>query len=193
VLLILGPKWVEAVQLIQILAFFGITQVMQSNAYSAFIALGKPEVFVKINMIHVGFLLTALTSFTWLWGLRGAAWAYVGTAIVMLPVNFIFITRYLEIHTADLFAHLWRPLAASALMYLGVRALGPELPQGVIPSAQAATSLLASVTLGVVLYPLATLILWQLSGRPEGAETTALQQLRAVWTRARLKLRPDAS
>jgi hypothetical protein len=63
----------------------------------------------------------------------------------------------------------------------------------VIPSAQAATSLLASVTLGVVLYPLATLILWQLSGRPEGAETTALQQLRAVWTRARLKLRPDAS
>ena len=191
VLLILGPKWVEAVQLIQILAFFGITQVLQSNAYSAFIALGKPEVFVKINMIHVAFLLSALTSFTWVWGLHGAAWAYVGTAIVMLPVNFVFITRYLEVSAADFFGHLWRPLAAAALMYIGVRVLGPDLPQGLIPSAQAATSLLASVVLGVGLYILGTLLLWQLSGRPEGAETTALQQLRALWTRARLKLRPS--
>ena len=189
VLLILGPKWVEAVSLIQILAFFGITQVLQSNAYSAFIALGKPQVFVKINAIHVTMLLLTLTSFTWMYGIIGSAWAYVITAIFMLPVNFLFITRYLEMNGWTFFSNLWRPLVAATIMYLGVRLLGPPLPDGVIPSAQAATSLITSVALGAPIYILAILGLWQLSGRPLGAETTALSQIRSIWFRTRTKLR----
>ena len=190
VLLILGPKWVEAVTLIQILAFFGITQVLQSNAYSAFIAIGKPQIFVKINAIHVGILLTALSTLTSMYGIRGAAWAYVITAGIMLPVNFLFITRFLEVRTADFFSHLWRPIAAATIMYLGVRALGPELPTGLIPPAQAASSLIASVCLGLVFYVSLIAILWQLSGRPDGAETSTLRQVRSLWTRTRTMLRP---
>ncbi len=191
VLLALGPKWVEAVGLIEILAFFGITQVLQSNAYSAFIALGKPQIFVKINLIHVSILLTTLWSFTRMYGIHGAAWAYVITAVAMLPVNIFLITRYLDMRASSFISHLWRPLTAATLMYLGVRTFGPELPRGVIPSAQAASSLIAGVALGVVLYVLSVLVLWQLSGRPEGAELHILGQLRAAWTRTRMLLRPS--
>src|SRR5262249_46948122 len=88
VLLVLGPKWTEAAQLIRILAFFGITQVMQSNAYSAFLAIGRPQTFAKINAIHVVVLIALLLALAPLFGIQGAAWAYVVTASVMLPVNF---------------------------------------------------------------------------------------------------------
>jgi hypothetical protein len=124
-----------------------------------------------------------------MFGIIGAAWAYVITAVAMLPVNFVFITRYLEMNPWNFLAHLWRPLVAATVMYLGVRVLGPPMPEGAIPSAQAAASLITSVALGAPLYVLADLLLWQLSGRPAGAETTALGQLRSIWFRTRTKLR----
>lgn len=191
VLLVLGPKWIEAVKLIEILAFFGITQVLQSNAYSAFIALGKPQIFVRINAIHVAILLASLSSLTWLYGVQGAAWAYVATAVVMLPVNIFLISLYLEMRAVRFVSHLWRPMTAATIMYLGVRALGPELPTAVIPPGQAAASLVTAVALGVTLYVAAAFVLWQLSGRPEGAETSTLHQLRNAWTRTRTMLRPS--
>ncbi|MEO8225554.1 MAG: lipopolysaccharide biosynthesis protein, partial [Gammaproteobacteria bacterium] len=60
IMLVLGPKWREAIPVLEVLAFFGITQVLQTNAYSAFLALGKPDVFVRINAFHVVALLIAL-------------------------------------------------------------------------------------------------------------------------------------
>jgi lipopolysaccharide exporter len=193
VLLVLGPKWLEASTLIQILAFYGITQVLQSNAYSAFIALGKPQVFVKINAIHVAILLTTLPVLTWMFGVHGAAWAYVFTAVVMLPLNFMFITRAIEVRAADFFSCLWRPIVAAILMYFGVRALGPAFPATVIPSSQAAGSLIVSVLLGVPMYIAAVTILWLISGRPPGAESAVLKQARLAWSRARTWLAPSAS
>ena len=88
VLLILGPAWVDAAILLQILAFFGITQVLQSNAYSAFLAVGQHHVFAKINGLHVAILLPLMTLGTVFYGLEGAAWAYVAAAMAILPVNF---------------------------------------------------------------------------------------------------------
>ena len=44
ILLVLGPKWRDAISVLEVLAFYGVTQVLQTNAYSAFLALGKPDV-----------------------------------------------------------------------------------------------------------------------------------------------------
>ncbi len=64
VLLFLGQKWMETASLIEILAFYGITRVMQSNAYSAFLALGKPQYYVTISSIHVCVLIPLLIALT---------------------------------------------------------------------------------------------------------------------------------
>src|SRR6185437_4057032 len=125
VLLLLGPKWVQAADLIEILAFYGITQVMQSNAYSAFLALGKPQVFVRITSIHVGALITLLVVLTRSHGLLGAAWAYVAASVFIMPVDFFFITKHMNLLPSLYITRLWRPVCAAALMYVGVRALGP--------------------------------------------------------------------
>lgn len=188
VLLVLGPKWIEAAILIEILAFFGITQVLQSNAYSAFLAIGKPEIFARINAIHVGILLPLMLILTPAFGIQGAAWAYVATAALILPVNFIYITRFLGLRHRDFVSRFWRPLAAAAAMYVGIRLLGPALPDAAIASSQAATSLVTCIALGVPLYAASIAILWFSSGRPQGtAESYLLQKVPHVWRSVRAR------
>jgi O-antigen/teichoic acid export membrane protein len=184
VLLLLGPKWFQAAQLIEILAFFGITQVMQSNAYSAFLALGKPQVFVRLTAIHVPVLLTLLIGLTTWLGLKGAAWAYVAASAIIMPIDFYFITRFLGLAPATYIARLWRPVCSAALMYAGVRALGPSLPTAAMPALQAAYSLATCVAIGAPIYIGAVTLLWLASGQPEGtAESWILLKLRTVWAR----------
>jgi O-antigen/teichoic acid export membrane protein len=188
VLLVLGPKWLEAASLIKILAFFGITQVLQSNAYSAFLAIGRPQVFAKINAIHVAILIALLLATVPFFGIQGAAWAYVATAAVVLPVNFFFITRFLGLQQRQLVSHLWRPIVATALMYLGIRFLGPALPEVALTARQATASLLTCIALGVPLYAVSVALLWWLSGRPDdSAESYVLQKVPQFWNGMRAR------
>jgi O-antigen/teichoic acid export membrane protein len=168
VLLALGPKWIQAADLLEILAFYGVTAVMQSNAYSAFLALGKPEVFLRITSIHVVILVALLIAFTSWNGLHGAAWAYVVSSAAIMPVDFFLITRHMKLPPATYIARLWRPLCAAVFMYVGVRRLGPPLPSTEALSAlDSARSLAICIAIGVPVYVAAVAILWLLSGLPE--------------------------
>jgi O-antigen/teichoic acid export membrane protein len=196
VLLVLGPKWAAAQPLLEVLAFFGITQVLQSNAYSAFIALGKPAVFAKINAFHVAALLICLSVLTPLYGAQGAAWAYVIAAIAALPVNFYFITRFLGLRSLDFVAGLWRPLLSAAVMYVGGKYWGPALPPGAKSSAEAFAPLVSCIALGAITYIIADVLLWLMAGRPKGAETWVLKEVRAALNVARARIaafRPGGS
>jgi O-antigen/teichoic acid export membrane protein len=188
VLLLLGPQWSEARNLLEILAFFGITQVMQSNAYSAFIALGKPAIFAKINAFHVVVLLACLLLLTPQYGARGAAWGYLVAAIAALPVNFYFITKFLGLRAMDVVASLWRPLASAAVMYAVGKLLGPTLPSTAVASADAIVPLAKCVALGAATYIVADILFWFVAGRPDGAETWLLRRAQYSISAVRAKL-----
>lgn len=167
VLLLLGPKWVQAADLIEILAFYGITQVMQTNAYAAFLAIGRPHVFVRITAIHVTTLVVLLIGLTSQYGLQGAAWAYVTASAIIMPIDFFLITRYMGLRPGAYVARLWRPVCGAALMYAGVRAFGPSLPTAqVISTLESARSLLLCVVIGAPLYVGSVALLWLACGRP---------------------------
>ncbi|MGH2447205.1 MAG: oligosaccharide flippase family protein, partial [Chloroflexota bacterium] len=185
VLLLLGPKWVQTGDIIEILAFYGITQVMQSNAYSAFLALGKPQVFVRITTINVVILVTLLITLTPTHGLTGAAWAYVGAAVITLPIDFYFITRHMGLRPRAYASRLWRPLCGAALMYGGIRALGPALPGlTVLPALESARSLAVCIAMGVPIYVATVLLLWLLSGQPKAtAESWMIDRLKRLLAR----------
>lgn len=184
VTLFLGPKWQGAVPLLQILAFFGITQVLQTNAFSAFIALGKPKAYVQINVIHVVVLLVLLITLTKPYGLIGAAWAYVVTALLLLPVNFALIIYYIGLRPVDLLARFWRPVVAAGAMYGLVRTLSPPVALESISTAGAGSALAICVATGIATYCLGIVLLWLIAGRPQGAETWILGRLRVIAERA---------
>lgn len=178
VLLVLGPKWIQARMLLEILAFFGITQVLQSNAYAALLALGKPGVFTKINGFQVSVLLVCLIALTPSHGATGAAWAYVIAAIAALPVNFFYITKFLGVHAREFLTAVWRPVVSAAVMYLTGRMWGPTLPATAHASMDALVPFLTCVALGAATYVATEVLLWLAAGRPAGAETWMLRQLR---------------
>ncbi|MGH8263388.1 MAG: polysaccharide biosynthesis C-terminal domain-containing protein, partial [Steroidobacterales bacterium] len=185
VMLFLGSKWQAVTPLLQILAFFGITQVLQTNAYSAFLALGKPKAYVQINTIHVIVLIVGLIMLTSRYGLIGAAWAYVIAALLLLPVNFALITIYLGLRPLEFLARLWRPVVAASLMFLCVRQFGPQASIDQLQAGTAAKALTLCIVMGVVTYLSAVAVLWLLSGRPAGAETWAAGLARSVAARLR--------
>ena len=85
--LLLGPKWLSAIPILQILAFSGISLVMQSNAYSLFLALGRGDIFARINGAYVLLLIVALLLLVPSYGVIGGAYAYLIAALLMLPVH----------------------------------------------------------------------------------------------------------
>ena len=185
VLLFLGPKWLQTADLIEILAFYGITRVIQSNAYSAYLALGKPQYYVGVSFIHVSILLVLQIVFTMHAGLHGAAWAYVLASIIALPIDFFFLVRFMRLRPGAYVESLWRPFSSAALMYLAVRLFGPPLLGNVaLPASQAAYSFLLCIAIAAPTYIFAEIVLWICAGRPDdAAEAVALERIRKVFSR----------
>ncbi len=171
ILLVLGPKWWEATLILEIMAFVGVTQVLQTNAYAAFLALGKPDVFVKINAFHVVVLVASLAILVPSLGVIGAAWAFMVAAVVALPVNFAMISKFMGIRVGEFCQAVWRPLVSALVMFGVVRVAGPARPEASMGSADALLPVASCVLLGVLTYFTCLAFLWVASGRPQGAET----------------------
>ena len=45
----LGPNWSQAVPVLMLLGFFGFTNIIQSNAQAAYLALGRADIPAKLN------------------------------------------------------------------------------------------------------------------------------------------------
>ncbi|HKU15960.1 MAG TPA: oligosaccharide flippase family protein [Steroidobacteraceae bacterium] len=177
--LLLGPQWHEVVPILSILAFFGVLRVVSSNAYAAFLAIGRPDIFVRITAVNVVILVPLLIVMTKMYGLVGAAWAYVIAAFASLAPTVTSILRTLALRFSDLFAHVWRPIVSSVFMYVVLNALTPEVNLQTLSTADSALQLALFIPLGAVAYVGCVMGLWYASGRPEGAEAMMLRKVLA--------------
>lgn len=167
--LFLGEKWLDAVPLIEILAIYGTVMAAQTNFGALLYALGRPKTVFLLWLLHVAILVPALAFFTVQKGLMGAAWACLGTALALLPLNCYVIGTVLAIGPGSMWAVVWRPLVSTALMVWTVQSI-LELHYGAPTLQGSVVQLMLAVTTGVITYSLFTFFLWQLAGRPKGAE-----------------------
>lgn len=173
--LLLGPQWLEAIPVLRTLAFFGISQVIWSNAYALCLALGRGDVFSRLNGAYVALLITLLLVLVPRFGVQGAAYAYVICALTTLPIGIMVVLSLLQIKARVFLAQLWRPLLAAVALFAAVRAWVDHL-EATLRVGMLAGQMLQAIALGASVY-LATLALsWWLAGRPESAERT-------VWRR----------
>lgn len=170
---LLGPNWMQAVPVLTLLALFGYTFIIQSNAQAAYLALGRVDIPTKLNSIHTAIQLAALIPLTTAYGLTGAAFAYLVTAAVMIPASLGVILRMLQIPVLTFTREVWRPIAAAAVMYLGVSQFLQLFP--IYTSSLAALPvLIGAVAIGAAIYVASVFALWFVCGMPVGAEKTAL-------------------
>jgi lipopolysaccharide exporter len=174
----LGPNWSQAVPVLMLLGFFGFTNMIQSNAQAAYLALGRADIPAKLNALNVAVQLAAVIPLTIAYGVVGAAAAYLITAALNIPIAVGVILRMLKISAREFIVQIWRPMAAATLMYVGIRKYMEVA--GDATGLSAAAHLAAAVVLGSLVYVGVLAALWLWSGKPDGAERTALRRAREI-------------
>jgi lipopolysaccharide exporter len=210
VLIALGPKWVQTIPIIQIIAGFSVLTVFGELGAMALIAVGKPAASTAMVVIGAAVRLPLIIAGTYYGGLNGLAWAIALSTALDFIVCLTLTVRILEVRFAAFWTQSWRTLAASAIMAAAVPFVLAAAPEIVRPFAvwlesllswheHATTTfvtslgtLLAAVLTGALVYAAALLGLWRLAGRPPGPETTILAEIKRKLSRPRLGTVPGA-
>lgn len=166
----LGEAWLSTIPLFAILATNGVVVALQTNIASAYMALGKPHIVTAINAAYLVVLLSSTIPATMHFGVEGAAWSFLGTSLLLAPVAYGVMFRTIQLPVQTFLANMWRPIVSAAVMFVATRAFVGwllDLQDG----AARLVDLLLAVGFGAALYTGLILLLWQLSGRPQGAES----------------------
>jgi O-antigen/teichoic acid export membrane protein len=172
VLTAFGVKWSEAIPLIQVLALYGAINATQTNNGPVWMALGNPHQIATVMLIFLACLFPALFFMMNKYGLKGAGYAYLLAYIPAVPYGTIVTKRMLGFGWAELVSALWRPVIAVAAMYYCV--LAGDASFGEMNSIP---RLALDIALGAFSYVAGVIVLWQLAGRPTGAESQAIGML----------------
>ena len=178
---LLGWKWLDAIPLMQILAFNGALLLFHSSICAVLVGRGFPGRVTFINACYTIMLLALLALFFLYWrdvGVIGAAYAALLTSLFCTPLYIDQIRRCLGLAPSLFLKAIARPLLATGVMVLAVRWLLPAHDPK-IEFLVALAWLTAGVVLGMATYVAAAAALWQAAGRPRGAEQVLLERVRA--------------
>ncbi len=186
VLLVLGDRWVDAIPIVRLLAVSGILVMMASNNGTAIIAIGHPHlntVFLGVRLIAlvIGMVLLAPA-----FGLLGIAFAEVAAAMLSLVVSSLTVFRRIGITWRTYIGGFWRIIVATGAMALMV-GLFLKQQHSYGSGADRALALGGAVFVGAAVYAAVLVLLWIASGRPEGTERHAVEQIVAQFERLRCK------
>lgn len=151
-MILLGDKWMPMVPAMQVLALYGMISSIVIPG-PLFMAMGKPELRTKLQLIGLIIFAFCIYPFTVWWGITGAAIAattYVGiSGFIALFVTFKLIgSPYMSI-----FKIIAPPVVNSVLMMLIV-----FLSKAVIPGHIGLSGLFLLVSIGVAAYVLVALL-----------------------------------
>ena len=173
---LLGDQWLDAIPVIQVLAFSGAIAAMQSNNASGYIALGKQRVLIFILMAHLIVLVPLMMLWGKTFGIVGVAYADLIANMTGFAVGYPVLFKTLKISVGSYCRAIWRPLLAAVAMGFIVYALVRELAGGAVTLAPG-WQLAVVIPVGVATYVLGLAALWLAAGRPTGAEASFLAGL----------------
>jgi O-antigen/teichoic acid export membrane protein len=182
--LFLGPKWADALPLLQILSIAGMLRIGYANTGPVVLALGRARLLSYLSILNVALTIGLVIPGTLIAGTKGAAYGILGASLATLAIYVATTLRLTHISVLRLCCSLWRTLAAGLVMALSVAALLALLPQIGFLSA-AVLELPLAVIIGALLYVGVHLGLWMLAGSPSGPERVALAAIAPYFRRFR--------
>jgi O-antigen/teichoic acid export membrane protein len=179
---LLGAQWGRAVPVLEVLAFNTLLVALWSTLQTALLAAGRPKIPGLLACLRLAVFLPALF-------LLAPSQAAVGVAIAILisstsafAVGLAVALPALSIPLVQYLRSLWRPVAASAVMYWVVRQMLVRFDPSAA-SLRALDDLLAGVAAGALTYVAIVALLFLAAGRPDGAERLIVSRLAALRTR----------
>jgi len=184
---LLGEKWLAAVPVIQILSFYGVIMALQTNNGYVYLAIGKPRLVTLVNGLQLVVLLASVLTLASSRGAVGAAWAFLLTAFLLIPVNQGIIATQLHIGIRLYLGRLLRPVISASVMSLAVILVKNQLPalNGFVDHFLA---LLAVSLVGALVYMGTIFCAWMLAGYPDGGERFCVQKIEPFLDKVGLKI-----
>ncbi len=94
--LVLGEKWLPAIPVLRVLAFFGVIRAMTNLAYPLFLAYKKQEYISATTLVGIVVLGILIVPLTLKLGLIGAGVAAIIGSLASLPVAAYFVIKILK-------------------------------------------------------------------------------------------------
>ncbi len=179
--LLLGPKWLGTVSVMEIMAIVGMFTALQANSFSIFLAMGSPRTPALLGGLQALLLILLLPLGVARSGIEGAAWVMLGTTLALLPLHYGLLMRLIRCSLRQLLLAVWRPVVAVAAMFAAFKVVVPHAAPAEFASLAVANAV--SIAAGALVYLTAVGSLWVLAGRPEGGERTILARLGLVRAR----------
>ena len=171
---LLGPRWIDAVPLMQVLAIFGGIRATQANTGSVYLALNRPQLTAAIAFaslfLELGSFAIALTRLP----VAEAAWFLVGGSVITGIINLTVLKQLLKLRTRDLFRGAVRPTLGVAVMASALLPLTATVWNGAEPLAAGAFALVSLVAAGTLIYLATVLFAWSMLGKPTGTAEHAI-------------------
>ncbi len=173
VTLILGPKYLEAIPLVQILALVVATRGFVAPMNTYFI-VARMEKQLAIITIYEMIIALSLLFYVCNAGMDIVAVAIVnGLVATLLLLRIVWLFRkFPGISATAVTVSAMRPAISSAVMYLAVIQVS-----GILSGANLLLRLGASVTAGATTYILCAIMIWMIVGKPAGIEREILARL----------------
>lgn len=174
----LGPGWLDAVPVVQVLAFAGLCNLVTSNQYYVYMALARGRIATWLGIVQLAVSLACALAWLPDHGDVGVAYGVLAGAALDLPLSFVAFRRVTGIAWRALLLSLWRPTLACAAMLVVLATLFPGDAITVSDEAGAIRVLAVATLSGAAAYGGALLLAWTLAGRPAGPEAQALSLLK---------------
>jgi O-antigen/teichoic acid export membrane protein len=164
--ILLGPRWGDAIPLIQILVISGGLRSLSTHVQPVYLAMNRPHLGAYAAVGRAIVSLPVLLFVLLHYGIMGAAIAEAFGQISVLASSMYLMHRMIQVGLFDIYNACWRGVSACGLMVLAVSAVKSFLPDSSDELAGQLLLLAVTVFVGIVVYICSILLLWRLSGRP---------------------------
>ena len=169
---VLGSQWVDAIDIIRIIAVFGIAFALHIAASDILTVLGYIKAISLISWAVVSALVPALLySVTHGADLYEIAMIRAGLAWLVLPLYYYFIVKHTDITVTNLLNCVLRPALATSVM-VGMLILLNNTIQ-----LSPYFHLISEVLVGAITYLIMLILLWRLAGRPASGEKVLFDKI----------------
>ena len=181
--LAMGPKWLPAVQVIQVLASMFALHTLGNLSQPLAMAAGETRLLFWRDLQAFVFRIPFIIGGMYFFGLAGIIYARVlsGSFIILLNTNVVKRITGLSVPTQ---------LRVNQRSILSVAAMAAAvlIVNHCIGDPVSSSGLVVKIALlvasGAVIYPSVTCVLWMAAGRPEGPETEIMKMVGRILGRA---------
>src|SRR5262249_41818785 len=113
--MLFGEQWKDAVPLVMISSLVALSGPLTRPTVPVLLSVGRPDVYTHVNLVQLALVIVSFTVAVQ-FGIAGAAWAYAGVWLTMVPLNLWAARRIAGISIKSVLARYLPAVGASATM-----------------------------------------------------------------------------